>query len=201
MYINAVQLRLEFIVLVDELDIIEKAKSGDRNAFDRLTGLYLKKAYSIAFRYTGNDGDARDIVQEAFYKVYVNLHRYNSKFPFSSWFFRILINSSINYSKRERRKRFLFQDRNPKSDVNPVEESPDFSANPEHTYINKEVQKLLRKGLHTLPEKQRSAIILFDLEGFSQQEVAKILKCPQGSVMSRLFYGRRKLRKYLEKYL
>jgi len=187
--------------VVDERDLIEKAKSGDRAAFDRLTGLYLKKAYSIAFRYTGNDSDSRDIVQEAFYKVYVNLHRYNAKFPFSSWFFRILINSSINFSKRERRKRFLFQERNPKSDVNPVEETADLKANPEKLYISKEIQQLLHKGLLALPEKQRSAIILFDLEGFSQQEVAGILKCPQGSVMSRLFYGRRKLRKYLEKYL
>jgi len=187
--------------VVDEHDLIEKAKSGDNAAFDRLTELYLKKAYSIAYRYTGNDGDARDIVQEAFYKVYVNLHRYNPKFPFSSWFFRILINSSINYSKRERRKRFLFLDRNPKSEINPVDETPDLHANPERQYINKEIQQLLHKGLEALPHKQRSAIILFDLEGFSQQEVAQILKCPQGSVMSRLFYGRRKLRKYLEKYL
>ncbi|MFC1729249.1 RNA polymerase sigma factor [candidate division KSB1 bacterium] len=187
--------------MVDERDLIEKAQAGDRNAFDRLTEVYMKKAYSIAFRYTGNDGDARDVVQESFYKVYINLHRYNPKFPFSSWFFRILINSSINYSKRERRKRYLFQDRNPKSEINPVDETADTTANPEKQYINKEIQVLLHKGLNGLPEKQRSAIILFDLEGFSQQEVAHILKCPQGSVMSRLFYGRRKLRKFLEKFL
>ncbi len=184
----------------DEQLLIEKTKGGDSKAFDRLTDLYIKKAYSIAFRYTGNDGDARDIVQESFYKVYVNLHRYNPKFPFSSWFFRILINSSINFSKRERRKRYLFLDRNPKTDVNPVDETVDINSNPEKQFINKEIKRLLHKGLETLPLKQRSAIILFDLEGFSQQEVARILKCPQGSVMSRLFYGRRKLRKFLEKY-
>jgi len=187
--------------MVDEHELIAQAQSGEKSAFDRLTELYMKKAYSIAFRYTGSDVDARDIVQEAFYKVYVNLHRYNPKFPFSSWFFRILINSSINYSKRERRKRFLFQERNPKSDLNPIEETADGTGNPEKQYINREIQSLLHKGLSSLPEKQRSAILLFDLEGFSQQEVAQILKCPQGSVMSRLFYGRRKLRKFLEKYL
>ncbi len=185
----------------DELQLIEESKAGNRKAFDKLTDLYLKKAYSIAYRYTGNDGDARDIVQEAFYKVYVNLHRYNPKYPFSAWFFRIIINSSINFSKREKRKKFIFQDVNPKTDVNPVEISPDRSGNPESQYIKKEINSLLLKGLEELPEKQKAAIVLFDLEGFSQQEVARILKCPQGSVMSRLFYGRLKLKKYLEKYL
>ena len=186
---------------VDERLLIEKAKKGDRSAFDKLTELYIEKAYSIAFRYTGNEGDTRDIVQEAFYKVYVNLHRYNPKFPFSAWFFRILVNSSINYAKRQRRKRFIFQEGNPKSDINPIDVTADTENNPEKKYINKEVHQLIQRGLKLLPEKQRSAIILFDFEGFSQQEVAVILKCPQGSVMSRLFYGRRKLRKFLEKYL
>ncbi len=186
---------------VDELTLIENAKAGDKKAFDTLTELYMKKAYSIAYRYTGNDNDARDIVQEGFYKVYINLHRYNPKYPFSAWFFRIVINSSINFSKREKRKRYIFQDVNPKTDINPVDISADTSGNPESKFIKKEIYGLLSKGLKALPEKQKAAIILFDLEGFSQQEVAKILDCPQGSVMSRLFYGRLKLRKYLEKYM
>ena len=193
--------RLELNLTVDERELIEKAKNGDRKAFDRITEMYLDKAFSIAFRYTGNEIDTRDIVQEAFYKVYVNLHRYDSKYPFSAWFFRILINSSINFSKRQRRKRFLFQEGNPKSDVNPIEKSPDVESNPEKEFINNEIKDLISKGLMSLPEKQRSAIVLFDLEGFSQIEVAEILKCPQGSVMSRLFYGRRKLKIFLEKYL
>ena len=186
---------------VDERLLIEKSLSGDRKAFDKLTEMYIEKAFSIAFRYTGNEIDTRDIVQEAFYKVYVNLHRYDPKFPFSAWFFRIVINSSINFSKRQKRKRFIFQEGNPKSDVNPVEKSASTDNNPEKEFIHKEVKNLIRKGLMSLPEKQRSAIILFDLEGFSQLEVATILKCPQGSVMSRLFYGRRKLKIFLEKYL
>jgi RNA polymerase sigma-70 factor (ECF subfamily) len=163
--------------------------------------MYIDKAFSIAFRYAGNDTDTRDIVQETFYKVFVNLHRYDAKFPFSAWFFRILVNTSINFSKRQRRKRTIFQESNPQSEIDPLEKTIDFEDNPEKKYITREINELLHKGLNKLPEKQRSAIILFDLEGFSQQEVAEILRCPQGSVMSRLFYGRRRLRKYLEKYL
>jgi RNA polymerase sigma-70 factor (ECF subfamily) len=186
---------------VEERELIERAQKGDRKAFDRLTELYVDKAFSIAFRYIGNDADARDIVQETFYKVFVNLYRYDSKYPFSAWFFRILVNSSINFSKRQRRKRIIFQESNPQSEIDPLEKAIDLEDNPERKYIMQEINELLRKGLETLPEKQRSAIILFDLEGFSQQEVAKILRCPQGSVMSRLFYGRRKMRRFLEKYL
>lgn len=95
----------------------------------------------------------------------------------------------------------MFLERIPKSDVNPLELTVASSSNPEKDFINEEMRKLLWKGLQKLPEKQRSAIILFDIEGFSQEKVSAILKCPQGSVMSRIFYGRRKLRKYLEKYI
>lgn len=185
----------------DEQALILKAKDGDRKAFDVLTEMYIKKAFAVAFRYTGNESDARDIVQEGFYKVFVNLHRYDPKYPFSAWFFRILINSSINYSKKEKRKRNLFQENSPNSDINPVDITPDRAGTPEDDLLNNELKDVLRKGLDTLPAKQRSAIVLFDLEGFSQQEVAEILGCPQGSVMSRLFYGRQKLKKYLEKNL
>ncbi len=185
----------------DERSLIEQAKNGDRDAFDRLTELYIDKAYSIAFGYTGNASDTRDIIQEVFYKVYTNLHRFDLRYPFSAWLFRIVINSSINFSKRRKRKRIMFLERIPKSDVNPLEFTVASSSNPEKEFINEEMRELLRKGLQKLPEKQRSAIILFDIEGFSQEEVSTILKCPQGSVMSRIFYGRRKLRKYLEKYI
>ncbi len=185
----------------DERSLIEQAKNGDGKAFDRLTEMYMDKAFSVAYSYTGNTTDAHDIVQDVFYKVFTNLHRFNLKYPFTSWFYRIVINSSINFSKRRRRKRTIFLERNPKSDMEPLEFSAVSDSNPEKELINEEMRRLLYDGLKKLPEKQRSAVILFDIEGFSQDEVAAILKCPQGSVMSRIFYGRRKLRKFLEKYL
>jgi RNA polymerase sigma-70 factor (ECF subfamily) len=184
----------------DERALIEQAKYGDRKAFDRLTKMYLDKAFSIAYSYAGNAADAHDIVQEVFYKVFINLHRFDLNYPFTSWFYRIVTNSSINFSKRRRRKRVMFLERNPKSDMEPLEYLAVSGSNPEKELINEEMRRLLYDGLKKLPEKQRSAIILFDIEGFSQDEVAEILKCPQGSVMSRVFYGRKKMRKLLEKY-
>ena len=183
-----------------ERALIRQIRAGDREAFEDLTQLYIKRAFSTALRFTRNEADAKDMVQEAFVKAYVNLHTYDEHYGFASWFFKILVNSCLNFLKREKRRRLLFDSwkRTPDADFERLEERhASESLNPEDVYLQNERTEAIMRALDRLPEKQRLAIVLYDLEGFSQQEVAGILECPLGSVMSRIYYGRRKLAQYL----
>ena len=184
--------------------LIEDIKKGDDKAFDKLVLMYMKKAYSVAFRYMRNDGDSQDMVQEAFLKVYINIDSYNKKYNFSSWFYRILINCCINALKKRNRRRFLLDswEKDKTLDIEKLEIGKDNSIrNPEEDLIKKERNKIIMEGVYALPEKQRDILMLYDIEGFSQHEISDILNIPLGSVMSRLFYGRKRLKKYLKKVL
>jgi len=188
----------------DEKKLLKRVKSGDRRAFDEIIMLYMRRAYSVAFRFTNQDEDAYDMVQDAFMRTYSNIQGYNEDYPFSTWFFRILVNNCINFIKREKRRKFVFDSwRNSNNnDFEKFENRKEvFSENPEDEYLKEERFRHLWSGINKLPEKQRDAIILYDLEGFTQQEVAEILGCPVGSVMSRIYYGRQKLKKHLKSYM
>ena len=179
--------------------LVRKAKGGDNRAFDELVSIYLHKSFSVALRYTNSEEDAKDMVQETLLKVYKNIHRFDEKYPFSPWYFRILINNSINFLKKAKIKRKAEEFINQESKSNTESEAGTIS--PEEGLIKDEKALIIRKSLEQIPEKQRSAIILHDIEGFTQEDTAKMLGCPVGSVMSRLFYGRKKLKKILKQNL
>ena len=182
-------------------DLVLKLKGGDKDAFEALIGLYMQKSYGIALRLMGNDTDAREMIQEASVKAFKNLHRFNYDNPFGPWFIRILINNCINQLKKIRIRRYLNI-----SDFDRLEETNTTvqlhsESNPDIDFEMKEQSELIQRALIKIPAKQRAAIVLFDIEGYSQEEVAEILECPVGSIMSRIYYGRKRLRKILANYL
>ena len=185
----------------DEHSLIRDAKKGDEKAFDKLVHLYMKKAYAVAFRYMRNDQDTQDMVQEAFLKSYINIKNFDERYKFSSWFFRILVNCCINVLKRESKKSFLFDSPGKDGEYEIEKQAIDkqtLKYNPENDLIKKEKRRIVLEGVHSLPQKQRDVLLLYDIEGFSQYEVSEMLDIPRGSVMSRLFYGRKKLKEYLK---
>ncbi len=181
--------------VIPESELIIKVKSGNSLAYDELMQRYYKKAFAVALRYTGNDDDAKDVVQDTFLKVYNNFDLFDQTRSFNPWFFKILINICKNHLRSQKIKRLFFPKR--------IEDEFYSEAGHSNDSVNESVNRherkaLIDKALSKIPEAQRMAIILFELEGFSLKEVAEILKIPVGSVMSKLFYGRRKLRKLLE---
>ncbi len=183
-------------------DLVREVKKGNDEAFNELVLKYMKKAYYVAYRYMKKEEDAKDMVQEAFLKVFINIDKFDEKYNFSSWFFRILINCCINTLKKQNKRKFLFDSfgKDKESDLDKLEIGKETSTKtPEECLIHKESSKIIMDGINTLPEKQKDVLILYDIEGFSQNEVSQILNIPVGSVMSRLFYGRKKLKKYFEK--
>ncbi len=190
----------------EERVLMEQAKAGDGRAFDEMTRRYTEKAYSVAYQMLASHDDARDLVQDAFFEVFRTLERFNTQYRFSTWLYRILINKCINYRKREARRRmFSFSDYGTRNGSTGqqflVANLPSSEKNPHEVLENDELRRSIMSALDTLSERHRTVVVLFDLEGLSHKEIAEVLQCPEGTVMSRLHHGRLKLKRVLSKRL
>ena len=190
----------------DEKRLIEQAKAGNGNAFDELTRRHIVKAYSIACQMLANPEDARDLVQDAFFEVFRTLERFKTQYRFSTWLYRILINKCINYRKREARRRMLsFSEYMPRRANGELPTVPAHLIStldtPHEDLENKELRLAIGEALESLSNHHRTVVVLFDLEGLSHKQIAEILQCPEGTVMSRLHHGRLKLKNILTKRL
>ncbi len=190
----------------EERGLMERAKAGDGSAFDEMTRRYSERAYSVAYQMLASHDDARDLVQDAFLEVFRTLERFNTQYRFSTWLYRILINKCINYRKRESRRRmFYFSDYGTRNGGAGRQLLLSNLASPEKTpheiLENDELKRSIMAALDTLSERHRTVVVLFDLEGLSHRQIAEILQCPEGTVMSRLHHGRLKLKRVLSKRL
>ncbi len=158
--------------------LLSDCRRGDRNALETLVRRYEKPIYNAAYRMLGNPDDAADITQIAFLKVFENLDRYNPKFKFFSWIYRIAVNESINFLKRRGHQEPL-DDRQASSLRGPA-------ALVESGRIGDCVQGVLME----LQEEQRAVIVLRHFTECSYQEIADILQIPEKTVKSRLYTAR-----------
>ena len=180
-----------------ELDLkrtIELAKKGDEDAFSSLICRVQNSAYSIAFRYMENDADTRDVMQEAFIKMYRNLSSFKGDSSFETWFTRILINCCLD----ELRKR---KNAGGWEDIDDHYDLADHEAGAEEQVIRKERQKAVTDAIRQLPEEARNIIILREFQGLSYEELADVLDLEPGTVKSRLNRAKQKLKEILSKSL
>ena len=184
-----------------KLNEYNKTAHGDEELaqFEQTALVYLDELYATALRYTKNEKDAEDLVQETFLKAYTNFHRYEKGTNCRAWLFTILTNTFINRFRRKKKEREILN----ADDLRPIEqnffsrERTTFYQNPEKGAIHKSFSADLKDALTALPEEFRMVVILADLNDFSYKEIAHILGCPVGTVMSRLFRGRKMMRRAL----
>ncbi len=178
-----------------EKDLIHRAKRGDISAFEDLISGYEKKVYNTAYRFFNNAEDAMDVSQEIFIKVFTSLRRFREDSSFSTWLYRIAVNTCIDFLRKKR------------EDVLPIKEEIVMDDKtklgfqtelPEEFVEKQEVKQAIMKAISTLPEEQRICIILRDVQGFSYTEISDVLSCSLGTVKSRLFRGRRALKENLK---
>ena len=167
---------------------------------------------------TRNQDDAWDLAQDALVEIHRSAGTFDRRYSFSSWFYRIVVNKTLNFLKREKLRSGAFaggmEDKflgakgvairgGDATDPEEVYTSGTLleETDPERDYEASELRELIRRALESLSPEQRTVVILFDLEGFSHREIARIMDCPEGTVMSRLHYGRLKLRDQLERSL
>ena len=174
---------------VREIDPIEtewaaRAHAGDIEAFGRLVDRYGEQARRVARGILGDQHDGDDAAQDAFLSALRNLGRYDPSRPFGPWLMRIVSNAAVD---RQRRNKVRATEA-----LSPS--APARAAGPATETDRRSMLAALQQGLRKLPQRQRTAVTLFDVEGYSHAEIAEILQVPQGTVRSDVFHGRRALR-------
>lgn len=181
---------------MNEKDIIVKAQNGDISAFEVLISEHKNNVYKTAFAMVQNHHDASDISQIAFIKAYQNISKFNFKSSFSTWLYRITVNSCLDEIRKRKRSNELSQSID--DDENPFE-IEDSSATPEESYEKKELKKLVWKKINLLSDKYKKVIIYRDINGLSYDEIAKIEGCSIGTVKSRINRARMALKELILK--
>ncbi len=186
----------------EDFELVRSARSGDEDAFGDLVRRYQGKIYSLAYGMVGNHSDADDLAQEIFLKCYRNLGKFRFKSSFYTWLYRIGVNTIITRRKKLRKNRHL--ELKPQildvtgSNYLPTRlggERGDQAAG------GRELKRDIRKAIERLPEKQKTVVVMHDVEGIPHPEIARILKSSEGTIRSRLHYGRRKLQEDLAQWL
>jgi RNA polymerase sigma-70 factor, ECF subfamily len=171
----------------DEAELVERVKRGDAAAFDRLVSLHMKRAFSVAYRLLGQREDAEDLVQEAFLAALEKIDTFQAGRSFGPWFYRILVNRGLNARKSRSLRR---------TEELPAEARA-AGASPLRETEQAELREHLARAMAGLPERQRTIVRLFELEGFGSTEIAQILEIPDGTVRWHLHQARQKLREAL----
>lgn len=179
----------------DEQQAIMECQMGRTESYRILVDKYKVKAYYAALLYTGNREDALDLSQEAFYRAFRAIKSFKVGKNFYTWFYQILKNICINHFNRIKRRTVTFSDSLDRNEGFTYRSS---YANPDEIFEDHEMKELLWNALNKLKPEDREIIILKEFNEFSYKEIAEILKIPIGSVMSRLYYARKKLAKRLE---
>jgi RNA polymerase sigma-70 factor (ECF subfamily) len=177
--------------------LVAAAKRGDMHAFEELILRYKRRVFATALRMTNNHEDAEDVVQESFHKVFLHLGGFQERSQFSTWLTRIAMNEALMLLRRRRGIPDVLPD-NSDDGVDAV--SPAFvdqRPDPEESCWRRERAALLTQAISRLGPKIRRAILLRNIEELSLEETAQILHTSTGVVKSRVFQGRRKLRRTL----
>lgn len=176
--------------------LVSTAPAGEdtQTEFARLVEAHWRSAFRFAYRLTGNADDAEDLVQQAAEEALRAFSRFQPGTRFDRWWLRILYNSFLDRTRRERRRSYF-----------PLEDIPSplpagREADPE-TALEAHLDGPVQKALDALPPDFRAAVVLVDLEGLSYQEAAQVLRCPMGTVRSRLHRARLALREWLREYV
>ena len=175
--------------------LIKKARRGDGRAFSMLIENHERFVFNVVYRITGNAEDARDVSQEAFIKAFKNFESYDESSAFSTWLYRIAVNTAIDYIRKRKKENsisfedYIVDEKNQKGD-----------SGIEEKVISKEGVKNIISAVNMLDDEFKTVRVLRDMEGMDYKEISDITGLPLGTVKSRLSRGRGKLRQMIEKF-
>ncbi|MGQ0505677.1 MAG: sigma-70 family RNA polymerase sigma factor [Myxococcaceae bacterium] len=173
-----------------------------KQEFEALALAHLDPLYSAALRLTKNERDAEDLVQDTCMRAYRFFDKFERGTNIKAWLFKILTNTFINRYRRKVKERTVVEgaERETVHERFVSRDATDFAANPEQYFFDRLLSDDVLRSIDALPIDFRLVVILADLQEFSYKEIADILECPVGTVMSRLFRGRKLLQKTLREY-
>jgi RNA polymerase sigma-70 factor (ECF subfamily) len=178
-----------------DASLVERFQAGDAKALDELFRRHRDAAYGIAYRLVGSRDDALDVVQEAFIHVMRGIQGFRGQSSFRTWLYRIVTHAALDY----RRWRAVRQTESldAESAAEPAATGPSQRTPPEEA-SERDLRRAIDKALTNISEKNRAALVLYAMEGLSYKEVAEVLGISVGTVMSRIFNARQRLRELLE---
>ena len=177
-------------------ELVARSMGGDLDSFNQLVLRWERPIYALAYRVIGREEDARDVAQETFLRAFRALSGFKGQAKFSSWLYRITLNLCRDWIRKERRT--------------PVSQAPEGidiielagEATPNETIEQRvgrsQLSRAVSRAMASLPEEQRTAIILKEYHGLTFQEIADMLDCPLSTVKTRLYQGLSVVRKQLE---
>jgi RNA polymerase sigma-70 factor (ECF subfamily) len=181
--------------------LIARARAGEVGAFRQLVERHQRRAFSLALGLVRDENDAREIVQEAFVRVYRSLEGFEGSSTFYTWLYRIVTNLSIDMLRRAGRQTAEFDEERPEVLEGGEVDFPWMSryenSDPADGVRRGEIAARLQAALDELPSYHRAVIVLREVDGLSYEEIAQALGVSKGTIMSRLFHARQKLQRAL----
>ncbi len=170
----------------EEKQLLARAKNGDTEAFGKLVQRYQRRVYTVIYRFVRNHTDADDLAQDAFIRAFKAIDRFDLRYPFSPWMYRIAINLTLNHLKKRKLKMVDTDiERKPSSD-NPVDALEQYQT-----------RRKVHQAIAKLPPKLRQVLVLRVYENWPYAQIAEVLEIPIGTVMSRLSRARKALKEEL----
>jgi RNA polymerase sigma-70 factor, ECF subfamily len=177
--------------------LVERCLSGDESAWEELVRTNTRRIYALCYRFTGKDGEAQDLTQEVFMRLYRTLKTFRAaEGSFNTWLARLTRNLLIDNYRRTRQERLTDSI---EEQLPVLEESVSASSRPERMVAGREASEILQAALQKLSPELREAVILRDLQDMEYKEIADVLRIPEGTVKSRLNRGRTELARVLRK--
>ena len=184
----------------EDMAKVEAFLAGDKRAFEFLFDKYRERVFRIAYRFVRDKEDALEVAQEVFLRVYLSLAKFKTDSKFFTWLYRVTVNKSIDFTRHKRIRpahgidQAILEAQPAKPSAGGVDRDPRVLAQ------EKDLDEKLASAVKTLSDKHRAVFLLHAMENLSYKEIAGVVGCSIGTVMSRLFYARKKLQEKLGKY-
>jgi len=185
---------------VSELDLVRRCQAGDTEAFDELVSRYRTRVFSMIYNMVHSEQDAWDLAQDSFLKAWKSIKRFRGRSSFYTWIYRIVMNVTIDWLRKKQIKGAgtEFDDAIQLRHVDPASKTvPKEEALPYETIERDEIRARIDKAIAQLSPEQRAVILMKEIDDMQYHEIAEALGCSIGTVMSRLFYARKKLQTLL----
>ena len=174
--------------------LVRKTLAGDCRAFEQIVLQYQRRVMTLSSRLLRGIDEAQDATQEVFLRAFKYLHRLDVRRPVEPWLMRITVNVCRDFQRKSQRRHYTFCEA-----PSPESQTPGTMPDPYSGFASEQERQRLWKALNDLPEKERMAVMLRDVEGFSTAEVAEILGSSEGTVRSQICRGRLRLKEAMDR--
>jgi RNA polymerase sigma-70 factor (ECF subfamily) len=176
---------------------VARARAGDTDAFRVLVERHSRSLFCLAFRMTGNEHDAEDVVQDALLRAYRKIEMFDERASFRTWLYRITVNCSLDLVRLRKRRAEQSGPADPEMD-DPIQSVPATSPTPERMAMSGQARRHIDEAMEELSAAEKTAFVLRHYEGMCIEDISHVLGCRPGAVRHRVFRAVQKLRRALE---